>query len=291
MKNIILVFLVALFWSCSTQPQTEQIQEQKNKVLWTSETGFVHPESVIFSEKYNCYFVSNIGNDESKKTPDGFISKVKLDGNIETLKFTDSIRSPKGLCIVNDKIYVSALSDLLEIDLSNGEILHRYTNNEVVFLNDVCSDNKGQIYISGMRENTIYQLKQGELLPYFKSDSLEHPNGVFFQNEKMYIGGWGNMDENDVVTDSISYLFSLERDQNLNHVTKRIGKMDGIQKNGSGLLCSSWKSGEIFSIDENGKAKLLLKTEQSAGDIYYNDQTKILIVPLNFQHKLIAYKL
>jgi len=143
-----------------------------------------------------------------------------------------------------------------------------------------------------MRENAIYKLStSGVFETWFKSDSLEHPNGVFWNKETLFIGGWGNMDAQNDIKDTISYLFSLNPSTKI--LTKvspnRIGKVDGIQETNQGVMISSWKAGEIFTLEPN--AKLIIKTETSVGDICFLKDKNLLLLPLNFQHKILAYKI
>lgn len=286
MKYLTLTLALSLFFSCAKK------QNQIPELLWSSEKGFVHPESIVWDTEQECYFVSNIGNNESDSMPDGFISKLSKNGTVVTLKFTDKIQSPKGLCLANNRLYVSALDELLEINSQTGRIIKRYTNEDVVFLNDVTSDFAGNIYVSGMRENAIYQLsKSGQFTTWYKNDSLEHPNGLLWKDENLFIGGWGNMDENENLKDTTSYLFSLNTStKTLTKQTQtRIGKVDGIQNTKNGVMISSWKAGEIYSIAQ--KPELILKTETSVGDICFQEEQNIVLIPLNFQHKILAYQL
>ncbi len=299
MKHIYLLISLIFCFSCHSDKQKETKETPLNTsysptLLWESTEGFVHPESVILSLDKDYYFVSNIGSDENEGTANGFISKVNLNGSIIALKFTDNIRSPKGLCIANNKLYVSALSELLEIDLQSGEVLNSYMNPDIVFLNDVTADEQGNVYVSGMRESKIYKLTDsGELTTWYSNSELEHPNGLLCLSDKILVGGWGSMDDEDLVTDSISYLFELDyATKTLSKVTEnRIGKVDGIQKADQDIIISSWKAGEVSRINKDtNKAQLLLKTETSVGDIMFDESNGIIILPMNFQHKLVAYK-
>ena len=48
--------------------------------------------------------------------------------------------------------------NLVEIDIDNGKIMKRFNAPGSVFLNDVVSDNQGNIYVSDTITNTIYKL-------------------------------------------------------------------------------------------------------------------------------------
>ena len=66
----------------------------------------------------------------------------------------------KGYSYLNDnsKLYVSDITDLVEIDIASGKIIKRFNAPGSSFLNDVVSDNQGNIYVSDTGTNTIYKL-------------------------------------------------------------------------------------------------------------------------------------
>jgi hypothetical protein len=91
-----------------------------------------NPESVIYSPKQDILFVSNIDGKPNEKDQKGFISKVSpSNGNIIELSWITGLNAPKGMAIYNNtKLYVSDI------------------------LNDVASDNHGNIYVSDIGTNT-----------------------------------------------------------------------------------------------------------------------------------------
>jgi len=64
------------------------------------------------------------------------------------------------IAISNDgnKLYVSDITDLVEIDIASGKIIKRFNGPGSSFLNDVVADNLGNIYVSDTGTNTIYKL-------------------------------------------------------------------------------------------------------------------------------------
>lgn len=286
-----------LLFSCKNETTETTTSIITFTEVWKSEDGFVHPESVIYHQKEGVLYISNIGSDESNETPNGFISKVALSGEILELKWLDSIQSPKGQCIVENKYYVSALDELLEVNIASGEIIGRYTTPEVTFLNDVAADEKGNVFVSGMRENAIYKLDtSGSFVQWYQNDSLNHPNGLLVFKDLLIIGGWGNMDEGEQGIDSVGHLMAIDLQQkSLRYITKeKPGKLDGIQvfdEASEQLLVSSWKAGELFLISLSGELKKIKSTPTSVGDILYLKEKGILALPQNFQHQLDVFTL
>ena len=100
--------------------------------------------------KQDTLFVSNIDGKPDEKDQKGFISKVSpSNGSIIELNWITGLNAPKGMVIYNDsKLYVSDITDLVEIDIANGKIIKHYNAPGSAFLNDVASDNHGNIYVS-----------------------------------------------------------------------------------------------------------------------------------------------
>ena len=131
--------------------------------MWETPTNLKNPESVAYAPKQNVLFVSNVNGKPDQKDQNGFISKVSpSNGSIIDLNWVTGLNAPKGIAISNDgsKLYVSDITDLVQIDTANGKIIKRFNAPGSSFLNDVVSDNKGNIYVSDTITNTLYKLNQ-----------------------------------------------------------------------------------------------------------------------------------
>ncbi len=149
-------------YNINNQAQAQQ-QAEHTKVnkLWETPNDLKNPESVAFAPKQNVLFVSNVNGKPTLKDQNGFISKVSpSNGSIIELNWVTGLNAPKGIAISNNnsRLYVSDLTDLVEIDIDNGKIIKRFNAPGSAFLNDVVSDNQGNIYVSDTITNTIYKL-------------------------------------------------------------------------------------------------------------------------------------
>ncbi|MGC2427138.1 MAG: hypothetical protein WA421_08885 [Nitrososphaeraceae archaeon] len=151
------------------QAQEQQQQQQVGQIninkLWETPNDLKNPESVAYAPKQNVLFVSNVDGKPDQKDQKGFISKVSpSNGTIIELNWITGLNAPKGIAISNNnnnnnsKLYVSDITDLVEIDIANGKIIKRFNAPGSAFLNDVASDNQGNIYVSDTHTNTIYKL-------------------------------------------------------------------------------------------------------------------------------------
>src|ERR671930_792381 len=175
--------------------QAQQVLRTKINKLWESPNDLKNPESVAYAPKQNVLFVSNVNGKPDQKDQNGFISKVSpSNGSIIELNWVTGLNAPKGIAISNDgsKLYVSDITDLVEIDIASGKIIKRFNAPGSSFLNDVVSDNQGNIYVSDTITNTIYKLdtnlgnstSSSSLQAWLQSPQLNGPNGLHIDNNK-----------------------------------------------------------------------------------------------------------
>jgi len=115
--------------------------------------GFSHPESVVFNDDKKEYYVSNMADQEDG---DGFISRVSAEGEIVELKCIDGLKDPKGLLIIDQKVYVTNNTELIEISISDSEITKRIEVEGAKSLNDITADAAGNIFISDSGKSAIF---------------------------------------------------------------------------------------------------------------------------------------
>ena len=198
MLAILVVFGVFSFAGLIGIPPVEKAQAQqvlrtKINKLWETLTDLKNPESVIYAANQNVLFVSNVNGKPDQKDQNGFISKVSpSNGSIIELNWITGLNAPKGMAISNDgtKLYVSDIIDLVEIYIASGRIIKRFNAPGSSFLNDVASDNQGNIYVSDTGTNTIYKLDTNlgasisSLQVWLQSPQLNGPNGLLVDNNK-----------------------------------------------------------------------------------------------------------
>ena len=84
--------------------------------------GFKHPESVRYDPGLNVWYVSNINGDPFAKDNNGFISRLKADGSVDSLEFIAggkngvTLNGPKGMALVGDTLWVADIDAVRGFD-------------------------------------------------------------------------------------------------------------------------------------------------------------------------------
>ena len=133
---------VGLFtFSCKNEQKEVKeempVESYKLTKLWESDTVFTTVEAVIYDPKTDLIYVSNIEGEPWGADGVGSIGKLKMDGTVVEAKWITGLSAPKGLGIIGDKLYVTDIKNLVEIDIPTGKISKTYTVEDSEGLNDV----------------------------------------------------------------------------------------------------------------------------------------------------------
>jgi hypothetical protein len=243
---------------------------------WESEPVFDKPECVLYYQD-SILFVSNINGSPSKKDSNGFISTIKLNGEIIEKYWVKGLDAPKGMYINDNKLYVTDIDRVLVIDIPSKKVIDKILIENSRFLNDIVIDEKNNIYISDTKNSCVYVLNdfgQKKL-----SGTYKGANGLSITNENLYIGT-----RNDI------FKYEIETNQQ-EKIIENIGNVDGIHVfNDAKIIKSNYFN--KLTIIEDGKIKTLLKGmifRDCIADFQYLDNG-LLILP-TFDKTIRAYKL
>ncbi len=268
-------------------------------IAWETESIFKLPESVIYDEKNDVLYVSNIVNHPFKKDGSGFISKLSLTGEVLELEWIKELNAPKGLTIVNDKLYIADIDELVEVDIANSKILNKYKASGSVCMNDVTHDKYGNVYVGDTYTDSIYRLNSfGQLPLWFYSPGLA-PNGMHIDNEnsKMIVGNWGAVMEGWGTPELSGSLKSIDLNTKKlkNMGSKPIGNLDGVESDGKGgYYVTDWSATKLYSVNKNGRAKMLKQLSEEgkgAADHEVILGKNLMIIPIMVENKLVALNL
>lgn len=286
--------------------EQQQVGQTKVNKLWETPTNLKNPESVAYAPKQNVLFVSNVNGKPDQRDQNGFISKVlPSNGSIIDLNWVTGLDAPKGIATSNDgsKLYVSDITDLVEIDIANGKIIKRFNAPGSSFLNDVVSDKQGNIYVSDTSTNTIYKLdvnlgnSTSSLEAWLQSPQLNGPNGLHIDNNKnklvvVSLGPLskpgGGIEVIDLKNKTIS---SLGKEG----TTSPFGGLDGIESDSTEThyYVTDNPAGKLYDVNADGTRYITLIDlhTKGAADLGYIPDQSTIIIPLMQDNKLVAYKL
>jgi sugar lactone lactonase YvrE len=252
-------------------------------------------------------FFSNIDGKPDQKDQKGFISKVSSsNGSIIELNWITGLNAPKGMAISNNnnsKLYVSDITDLVEIDINNGKIIKRLNAQGSTFLNDVAADNQGNIYVSDTGTNTLYKLDTNikdnntSLEVWLQSPELNDPNGLHVDNNKnrLIVASLGDMSKPGAGMKVVDLMNKTISSLGKEGTTSPFGGLDGIESdaNETHYYVTDNPAGKVYTVNADGtgyRTLIDLKT-QGAADLGFIPGQSIIIIPLMQDNKLVAYKL
>jgi hypothetical protein len=277
MKKTIYLFAILIAYVLPAKAQKITLTK-----VWESDTTLRTAESVLLDPKTNFLYVSCINGKPSLENQSSFISKVDQKGKVLKLKFTEGLNSIKGMGISGDKLYVTEMTNVVEIALSTGKILKRYAVTGAQFLNDITVDSKtGIVYISDSGTSKIWTLKKGVIDLFTEGSPLQGINGLLIENNQLLIGNG----------DGSLYSINLSS-KKLTTVAKVSGGIDGVISYGNKKYIVSEWHGKVWAIGSTGNTQLLFDTVKekiNSADIEYNPKTQILYVPTFFKNTVKAY--
>lgn len=135
MKKIAFVGVLLLSLQCHAK------EPPPNKI-----TGLKSPESVL-QDTDGTIYISEIG--EFGKDGDGQISRVDGHGNVTV--FAKGMDDPKGIVMMDDKLYVTDKTRVLEVNKDGSWQVYGAQMafpSTPMFLNDIEADKSGNLYVS-----------------------------------------------------------------------------------------------------------------------------------------------
>jgi len=288
------------------EQQQQQVGQININKLWETPNDLKNPESVAYAPKQNVLFVSNVDGKPDQKDQKGFISKVSpSNGTIIELNWITGLNAPKGIAISNNnsRLYVSDITDLVEIDIDNGKIMKRFNAPGSVFLNDVVSDNQGNIYVSDTITNTIYKLDtkakedNKSLQVWLQSPELNGPNGLHVDNNKnrLIVVSLGDMSKPGAGIKVVDLKNKTISSLGKEGTTSPFGGLDGIESDATEThyYVTDNPAGKVYTVnaDGTGYGTLIDLHTQGAADLGIIPSQSTIIIPLMQDNKLVAYKI
>jgi len=291
---LIIAGLVATVFFTSGETKAEKHGKDGQPKMLLSVTTFKNPESVLFDKKRKQFYVSQANFAEKKGG--GAIALLSDTGVIKELNWIRDLNHPKGLVMNGDKLYVTDVSELVEIDIPSAKIVKKYPLKGALFLNDPAIGADGSVYVADTLTDTISKLTaDGTFSVWLKDEKLDSPNGLVVVGDYLYISSWGKtVGTTAQALGEAKPTGKLLRvklaDKSIEVLSKGpVGNLDGIEPDGKGnFYISDWVAGNIFHISATGSllakyemAKILgLKSTKGLADIEYLESKKQIWAPM-----------
>ena len=254
--------------------------------------GLNQPESVIYDEKSDAIYISNINGDPLKLDNNGYITKISVNGQIMEKKWISGLDAPKGLAVSKDFLYVSDVNKIWKISIKNKS-KELFMIKDAGFLNDLVAHKDGTIFASDMFKNRIYRLKNNNLTIWKQSKLLESPNGLLIEGNFLIIATWGKIKkgfETDVKGKLIKVNMESRQIKKF-FSTRPIGNLDGLVFNkNNGYLSTDWVNGKLITIDKKGIAIDSKKINKGAADLGILMHKNLILIPMMQNNNLTAFE-
>lgn len=264
MKNL-RIFLVLLSALISI---TLNAHESLNTI-----SGLVSPESVAQDAKGDIY-VSEIG--EFNKDGDGKITRISIDGKLST--FASGMDDPKGITFIGKSLYVTDKNRVLKVEPDGKWTVFGSTMafpQTPVFLNDITSDDAGNIYVSDSGNlksgGAIFKIAQNKKITLVLDENTPEilaPNGLWIIKNDLYEVDFSS---------GILYKINL-KNKSISKIAEGFGGGDGLIKSGNNFFVSDWKNGKIFKV-QGSKVSLYKDGFTAAADIALSYDNKSIMTP------------
>lgn len=264
-------------------------------------SGFSRSESVIHDTENDYYLVSNITNGPRDTDNSGFISRVKPKGKVKDLKWIEggqngvTLNAPKGMAIANGILYVADIDHLRKFNVKNGKPLGSIFFPMATFLNDVTSDNAGNVYVTDSGFTTvpafgpsgtdaIYKVTPNNVVSTVAAGNslLNHPNGIVaLPNGKLKVVTFDPFN-------GTKELYTIDMMGAKSEViTMPTGFLDGIVAFSNGFLVSSWvgfstatnKLGKVYFVALDGTVMTVASELENPADIGFDFKRNRLLIP------------
>jgi sugar lactone lactonase YvrE len=244
--------------------------------------GFVAPEAVRYDPDQDVYFVGNWGPGAASATDDnGYISRMKPDGQIETLKFIAGgtngvvLHAPRGMYIVGDMLWVADVDAVRGFDRKTGAKLASvdFSSLDRGFLNDVAADATGTVYVTDTGKNKLYKVQGGPTLVLADS-ALGAPNGITWDaaNRRFIIVPFGG---------AHSLRAWVPGTTTLTDITTSTGaKWDGVEVLSGGRILASSQADSSIHVFDGATGHAIIHTQGGPADIAVDTKRNRVAVPV-----------
>lgn len=258
-----------------------------------------NPESARWDAELGVWFVSNVNGEPGGKDNNGFISRIKADGSVDSLKFVAggrgrvTLNAPKGLAIVGDTLWVADIDAVRGFNRKTGATVATIAVPGAKFLNDITAGPDG-IYITdtGVQfgaggkmthpgPDRIIRVAGRKVTTAFTFKGQPAPNGITWEESRSRFVVVP-MADTTIVT-------WAPGDSAAQPMATAPGMMDGVEAvEGGRLLVTSWADSSL-NLVADGKVTRLAGNLPGPADIGFDRSGAKVAVPQLTENKMELY--
>lgn len=241
------------------------------------------PESAAYDPLQKRYFISNYGS--------GCLTQIDSNGVISTFK--SDLSKPLGMVLCGDVLYVVENPNKISgFNIINDHPAKQVIIDSALFLNDITSDSRGDLYVTDSRKKSIYKIEPESMTcSLFAHTEFSDPNGIAYDkiNNRLIVCFFC---ENAPVQ-----AVNLEDTSITTLVSPSLHNLDGIAIDSDGnTFISCWGKGSFakgfpskgmiykFNPSFANLPEIIELEHFGPADIYFNPKSDLLIIPYLLDH-------
>ena len=282
------------------QPATQPAAPSKVAQVDSLQT----PESVLWDQAQDVYFVSNINGNPSVKDGNGFISRLSPEGGVNTLRFIEggkngvTLNAPKGLTVHGDTLWVTDIDAVRAFNATTGAPLFSIdlSRQGATFLNDPAIGPDSAVYItdSGIKfdqqgnmthpgPDRVFRVgSDRKATVVLQGDTLHGPNGITWDGtgHRFIIVPFGGPQVYEW----------RPGDKNPTTIAVGPGGYDGVELARGKLLVSSWTDSTVAMYQGGTEVKAITGVASPA-DIGYDGKRNRVLIPVFTANRVEVWQL
>ncbi len=285
-STLIVVVATILVTACSgsgsgdATPDTAAVRSDSASLV-ASPAGFTEPEAVRYDPDQDVYFVTNWGGGPVEaKDNNGFISRMRPDGAIDSLRFISggsrgaTLHSPRGMTIVADTLWIVDADAVRGFNRRTGAPVTTidFSRFKLGFLNDIAAS-PDALYVTDTGTDHIYKISRGAITIALHDSVLGKPNGITWDGSRsqFVVVPYGG--------DSIIRSWTAGNSA-MTEVGRSGGaKFDGVEVlSGDRVLVASQGDSSIH-LFSGGRGRPIIKTGGAPADIAVDTKRNRVAVP------------
>jgi hypothetical protein len=255
--------------------------------LTVADVGFATPESVLHDDAADVYLVSNINGEPLGKDGNGFISRLRPDGQLEALRWIDgaaegvTLHAPKGMALKGDTLFVADIDTVRAFHRTSGAPLGGRGVPGATFLNDLAVGPDGTLYVTDSGMDATFSPTGTDAVHRFGAEgssvvasgaALTAPNGIVVDGESVVMVPFGS--------NTVHRIPAVGGDP-VTLAQLPAGQLDGVVRIGAGVfLVSSWEAGAVYRIAADGTVSEAVTGVEAPADLGWDEGRRRVLIPL-----------